>query len=381
MKLKVFTFLPVASLILLVTIGGSSFNVMASPGAVAPSLGTAASFVGLAGSTFTNTGSGVDYGNVGVYPGSSVTGFPPGKVKFGAIYEGTAVPMQAQIDANAAYTALTPQICNTDLTGLDLGGMTLLPGVYCFDTSAQLTGDLVLDANNDPNAVWVFKIGSTLTSASGSSVRLIRGGQALNAFWQVGTSATLGTTTRFSGNILADQSISLVTGASLLGRALALHGAVTMDTHGSPPIATGPITDLSIVKTVNRTNVVTGQPITYTLTFSNVGNVPVAGIMITDIIPISVTGASVISSGVAITQVNGTGYAWNIAPLAVAQSGVITISGQLSATYPSGIFTNTAVITTAALDSDDDNNSSSVGVTVAPRHTLIWIVVLRNSNP
>ena len=112
--------------------------------------------------------------------------------------------------------------------------MTLTPGVYCFDTSAQLTGDLVLDALGDPLAVWVFQTGSTLTTASASSVSVINSGQIFNVFWKVGSSATLGTGTRFIGNILADASITLDTGASLIGRALALNGAVTMDTNGTP---------------------------------------------------------------------------------------------------------------------------------------------------
>jgi uncharacterized repeat protein (TIGR01451 family) len=342
-------------------------------------LGTAASFVGLAGSTFTNTGSGVYYGNVGVSPGTEVVGFPPGEVRQGAIYGGGAVPEQAQVDATSAYNALALQSCDVNLTDQDLGGMTLSPGVYCFNTSAQLTGDLVLDALGDPNAVWVFQTGSTLTTASGSSVRMINGGQALNVFWQVGSSATLGTTTRFIGNILADQSITLVAGAGLFGRALALHGAVTMDTNGSPPIAFDPVSDLSIVKSVDQANAVPGQPITYTLTFFNVGNVQATGVTITDTIPISVTGTSVISSGVAITPVNGTRYVWDIAPLAAGQGGVITITGQLSATLPAGIFTNTAVITTSAQDSDGSNNSSSVGVNVAPPVTLTINIVGRGS--
>jgi len=245
MKLRILTLLLIMSM-LFVTAGGPTPNVTANPNAEAPDLGTAASFVGLAGSTFTNTGSGVYYGNVGVSPGSEVIGFPPGEVRNGAIHAADGVALQAQVDANIAYIALTGQLCDTDLTGQDLGGKTLQPGVYCFDTSAQLTGDLVLDALGDANAVWVFKTGSTLTTASGATVSLINGGQALNVFWQVGSSATLGTTTLFSGNILADQSITLDTGAGLLGRALALHGAVTMDTNGSPPIANAPIYMLTV---------------------------------------------------------------------------------------------------------------------------------------
>jgi hypothetical protein len=227
---------------LLIVVGGPSPYVQASPDAVAPNLDSAASFVALASSTLTNTGPGVFVGDVGVSPGTSVTGFPPGTVRRGTIYTGGPVAAQAQIDANSAYNDLAGQTCNVDLTGQDLGGMTLSPGVYCFDTSAQLTGDLVLDALGNPLEVWVFQTGSTLTTASASSVAVINGGQAVNVFWQIGSSATLGTGTRFNGNILADASISMDTGASLIGRALALNGAVTMDTNGTPfPIANTPL--------------------------------------------------------------------------------------------------------------------------------------------
>jgi len=227
-------------------VGNPSPDVLASPGAAAPDLGSAASFVALASSELTNTGSGTYVGDVGVSPGTSVTGFPPGTVINGSIYEGGVVPTQAQTDATTAYNDLAGQACNVDLTGQDLGGLTLTPGVYCFDTSAQLTGDLVLDAQGNPLAVWVFQTGSTLTTASISTVAVINGGNPLNAFWQVGSSATLGTGTRFIGNILADASITLNTGASLTGRALALNGAVTLDTTGSP----FPITNVQLSLTI-----------------------------------------------------------------------------------------------------------------------------------
>jgi hypothetical protein len=236
-KLKNLTILSILTA-LLVMMGSPLPDVLASPAAVAPNLGSAASFVGLASSILTNTGPGVFVGDVGVSPGTAVIGFPPGTVRRGTIYKAGPVAAQAQIDANSAYNNLAGQTCNIDLTGKDLGGMTLTPGVYCFNTSAQLTGALVLDALGNPLAVWVFQIGSHLTTASSSSVAVINSGQAVNVFWQVGSSATLGTGTRFDGNILADASITLDTGASLIGRALALNGAVTMDTNGTPfPIA------------------------------------------------------------------------------------------------------------------------------------------------
>ena len=240
---------------LLVASGGPSPDAMASPGAVAPNLGTAASFVGLASSTFTNTGAGVYVGDVGVSPGISVTGFPPGSVRNGAIHINDGVAAQAMSDATTAYTALAGQTCDVDLTGQDLGGKTLPPGVYCFNTSAQLTGILTLTGN--ATDVWVFKIGSTLTTAPdssvASSVAMINGGQALSVFWQVGSSATLDTGTRFSGNILAHASVTLNNRASLVGRAFGLTGAVTMDTTDAPaPITNTPLFEFCYLPLIIR---------------------------------------------------------------------------------------------------------------------------------
>jgi hypothetical protein len=240
-KLKNLTILFILTTLFVVA-GSPSPDVLASPGPIDPNLGSAASFVGLAHETFTNTGSGVYVGNVGVSPGTEVTGFPPGLIRNGAIHIADGVATLALSDATTAYNALAGQDCTDNLTGQDLGGKTLTPGVYCFDTSAGLTGILTLNAQGDPNAVWVFKIGSTLTTASGSSVGVINGGKALNAFWQIGSSATLGTTTRFSGNILAHVSVTLTNGASLVGRAFGLTGSVTMDTTDAPaPIANTPM--------------------------------------------------------------------------------------------------------------------------------------------
>lgn len=197
----------------------------------APTLGTADSFAVLGATTVTNTGPTVVDGDLGVSPGSAVTGFPPGIVN-GTIHAADAVAAQAQTDSLAAYNSLAGQACDADLTGQDLGGQTLTPGVYCFSSSAQLTGTLTLDAQGDPNAVFIFQIGSTLTTAPGSSVNVINGGSPCNVFWQVGSSATLDTTTSFVGNILASESITLNTGATILpGRALALNGAVTLDSN------------------------------------------------------------------------------------------------------------------------------------------------------
>lgn len=194
-------------------------------------LGNAASFAVLGGSTVTNTGSSVITGNLGVSPGSAVTGFPPGIV-LGTIHAADAVAANAQTSLTNAYNQAAGLAPTSTLTGQNLGGMTLTPGVYFFANSAQLTGTLTLDALGDPNAVFVFQIGSTLTTASNASVVFLNGGAGLNTFWQVGSSATLGTTTAFAGNILALTSITLNTGATITcGRALAREGAVTLDTN------------------------------------------------------------------------------------------------------------------------------------------------------
>ncbi|WP_344394631.1 ice-binding family protein [Streptomyces vastus] len=184
----------------------------------------------LGGQSVTNTGPSVVSGNLGVSPGSTVIGFPPGTV-LGTIHQGDAHAAQAQADLTAAYNDAAGQAPNDNLTGQDLGGLTLTPGVYKFDSSAQLTGDLTLDAEGDPNAVWVFQIGSTLTTASDSNVNLINGASPCNVFWQVGSSATLGTGTDFVGTIMALTSITLNTDADINGRALARNASVTMDTN------------------------------------------------------------------------------------------------------------------------------------------------------
>jgi hypothetical protein len=204
--------------------------------AVAPNLGVAGSFGVLASSTVTNTGPTVVTGDLGVSPGTAITGFtgfPPGGpgTVIGTIHSADAVAGQAQTDTTTAYNALAGQGCNVDLTGQNLGGMTLTPGAYCFSSSAFLTGTLTLDGQGNPGAVWVFQIGSTLITASGSQVNFINSGQSCGAFWQVGSSATLGTGSTLRGNVLALASITATTGARSFGALLARNGAVTLDTN------------------------------------------------------------------------------------------------------------------------------------------------------
>lgn len=187
----------------------------------------------LGGATVTNTGLSAVNGNVCVSPGSAITGFPPGTIVNGSTFiGGTATADDSQADLTTGYNALAGLACGTVLTGQDLGTVgPLSPGVYCFASSAQLTGALVLNGAG----TYVFQMGSTLTTASNSSVTLINGANRNNVFWQVGSSATLGTGTQFQGTIAAQASITLNAGVSLLGRALARTGAVTMDTNAVNP--------------------------------------------------------------------------------------------------------------------------------------------------
>lgn len=197
-------------------------------------LGTAQNFAVLGGSAVTNTGNSVVTGDLGVSPSLAITGFPPGLVT-GTTNAGDATAQQAQSDLTTAYNALASQACTQDLTGQDLGGKTLTPGVYCFSKSAQLTGTLTLDALGNPDAVFIFKIGSTLTTASNATVSVVNGYAASTCgiSWQVGSSATLGTGTLFLGNVVALTSITMNTGASINGRVLARNGAVTLDTNNA----------------------------------------------------------------------------------------------------------------------------------------------------
>ncbi len=200
-----------------------------------PVLGTASSFSVLATASVTNTGNTVLAGSLGVYPGTSYGAFPPGVVNLpGTIHAGDAAAQQAEADALSAYNYLenaTLFPVTQNLTGQDLGGKTLTPGVYTFNSSAGLNGQLTLNTLGNPNALFIFRIGSSLTTGSASSVITSNGTtDCCNVYWLIGSSATLGTTTDFRGNILASISITLNTGANITdGRALALNGSVTLD--------------------------------------------------------------------------------------------------------------------------------------------------------
>jgi Ice-binding-like len=191
-------------------------------------LGSAASFSVLGGSTLTNTGPTTMFGDLGLSPGSSVTGAPQ---VLGQTHVDDAVAIGAKSDLTTAYNNAASRPTNGS-AGTDLAGQTFTPGVRNASSSLLLSsGSVTLDAEGEPNAVFIFQIGSTLITGSNTSVSLINGAQACNVFWQVGSSATLGTGTRFVGTVMASATITANTAATIHGRLLAQTGAVNLDTN------------------------------------------------------------------------------------------------------------------------------------------------------
>ena len=193
-------------------------------------LGTATTFAVLAGSAITDTGPTTITGDIGLSPGSAITGTSSITQNSGSTYVDVATAVTAENDLTTAMDAAAGATATQTVSG-DLGGTTLVSGVYKSTSSIGLTGTVTLNGQGNPDSVFIFQAGSTLTTASGSVVALENGAQACNVFWQVGSSATLGTTTQFNGSILASTSITLTTNAKVTGRVLASTGAVTMDTN------------------------------------------------------------------------------------------------------------------------------------------------------
>jgi Ice-binding-like/Bacterial Ig-like domain (group 3) len=239
---------------------------IASAATAAVSLGTAADFAVLAGSTITNTGPSVITGDLGLSPGTAITGTPPGQIN-GTVHAADATAAQAKSDLAAAYDDAAARPA-TATVPVELGGTTRTPGVY--DSPAGtfgITGTVTLDAQGDTNAVFIFKAASTLITASASSVNLVNGARASNVFWQVGSSATLGTYSILRGNVMALASITVTTGVTIDGRVLARTAAVTLDTDtiSRPTGVQQPIATTTVLTTaVNPTAV--GQAATFTAT-------------------------------------------------------------------------------------------------------------------
>ncbi|MFA5865532.1 MAG: ice-binding family protein [Phycisphaerae bacterium] len=230
------TFSTMGILALLTAVYMSGCGVGASIGQAPVNLGSASAFAVLAGSAVSNAaGETILDGDLGVSPSATVNGFPPGTVS-GTIHAADPTSDQAKLDLTAAFLDAQGRLVGSQTLPGNLGGLTFTPGLYTNSTSVLISGsgpgnNVTLDAQGDPNAVFIFQMGSTLTTGPGSQVILSGGAKAANVYWQVGTSATLDTTCVFKGNILATTSITLNTGATLEGRALAQNGAVTLDSN------------------------------------------------------------------------------------------------------------------------------------------------------
>jgi hypothetical protein len=361
--------------------GGKSFGLLAGAGLAAllssafpafaqtaPSLGQAAGFGVVAASAVTSTGPTVITGDLGISPNnaSSVTGFtfstPPGPGQvLGTPHFADAAAVAAQLAVTAAYNDLAGQMCDQTISA-DLGGSTLFPGVYCSGSTMGLTGTLTLDAQGDPNAVFIFQVGSSLTTASAASVNIINGGSNCNVFCQIGASATLGTGTTFAGNILALASITLTTGASVDGSAFARTGAVTLDSSAVSACGLGPGTTPTLAKAFNPTNILAGGVSTLTITLSN----PVDGTStltapLVDTLP---SGVVVAATPNVSTTCGGVG-----APVAVAGGSTVTLpSGRSIPALGSctlrvdvtaavgGVYVN--ILPVGALVTDNGNNAA-----------------------
>ncbi len=336
----------------------------AATAATAPTLGAATSFAVLAATpNVNNTGPTNVTGDIGVSPAAAIVGFPPGTVD-GTLHAADSLAASAQLANTAAYGSLAGQTCTTTFAvPTDLAGMTLVPGVYCFASSASNTGSLTLDAGGDASAVWVFKMASTLITGSGSTVTLTSSGQACNVFWQVGTSATLGTTTQFVGSILALTSITLQTGATLSGRALAQTGTVTLDSNNVSVCTLAPIVALvnpTITKAFSPTTIAAGAVSTLTITLFN-ANASVATLTaaLIDALPpglvIAQAPNGITSCGGGTTLVATAGANTLTLPIGstIPANGSCTFS--VSVTAPvAGIYINTLAI--AALQTSNGNN-------------------------
>lgn len=241
----------------MLAVGPSAF----AAGPTTVDLATAGSFAVLAGTpAITNTGPSTITGDVGIHPALAVTGFPPGIVN-GTIHAGDATALQAKSDLVVAYDDAAGRTPVTVVAGGTLGGQTLVGGVYnAGGVTLGLTGTLTLDGQNDPNSVWIFQATSDLVTASSSVVTFINGGQPCNVFWQVTSSATLGSGSTFIGTILALTSITMADGVQMNGRALARNGEVTLINDSitiascsAPAPTAGATTGATVVPTIPPT--------------------------------------------------------------------------------------------------------------------------------
>lgn len=339
--------------------------------AAAPKIGTEQAFAVLGGSAVNNTGSSVITGNLGVNPGTSITGIPPGIVT-GVIHGADAQSLQAQADTTILYLDLASQPCTSDVTGQELGGKTLVPGVYCSTSGLQLTGALTLDAGGVSGAVWVFKAGSTLITASSSSVLLTNGANPCNVFWQVTSSATIGTTTDFVGNIVALTNIALQTNAKLSGRALARNGVVTLDSNTiTVPVCNVPGTSIppTLGKSFSPGTINAGGVSTLTITLGNANGTPAGlkGPLIDNlpsglvVVPFSARTTCIETAPLSSWFIEDTGKVGLTAEGLIPANGSCTVTANVTAAA-AGSYVNS--LPAGALQTDHGNSAAAATATL-----------------
>jgi Ice-binding-like len=289
-------------------------------------LATATSFAVLAGTTITNTGATTVTGDIGVSPGSAITGFPPGTVS-GTTHTADAAAISAETSSTAAYIAATGETPFTTVAAGTLGGVTFTPGSYTSAGALSLTGTVTLNGEGDQNSVFILLAGSTLTTATSSSVVLENGAQACNVFWIVGSSATLGTSTSFAGTILALTSITLNTGASDAGRLQAQTGAVTLDDNSVTVPTCAAVTTTTTAATPTTTTTVATVAATTTTTVHHAGSGPLASAGGTGT---GTTTGGVVPVGAPATGEGGTAGSSNLGALGLGALALATVSGALA---------------------------------------------------
>ena len=269
------TFNKVSFILIIFAFAFGIFGLIKAKAATSVNLNSASNFAVIAASTVTNTGSSVINGDLALYPGTSVTGFPAGIIN-GSKHITDTNANQAQLDLTAAYLNAAGQTPVTTIA-TELGGKTIKAGIY--DSAAgtfSVTGSLTLDAENNPDAIFIFKTASSLITDDASSVNLINGAQACNIYWQVGSSATLGKNSIFKGNILTLISATLTTGANVEGRVLSRNGAVTLDNNiitkatcsASAPVIATPVIVAPVIATTTATSTPVVAPIVTVLATS-----------------------------------------------------------------------------------------------------------------
>jgi hypothetical protein len=310
---------------LLMAVGLMSVASPASAVEATVGLGTAEAYSVLAGSTVTNTGPSTLARDLGVSPGSAITGFPPGIVEPGAVtHAADAAAGQAQSDLTIAYNDAAGRTGGADV-GAAIGVRTLLPGVYNASSALDLTGALTLDGNGDPDSVFIIQVGSALTTESGGSVVMTNGAQACNVFWQVGSSATLNPGSTFAGTIMALTSITVDTSRTVVGRALARNGAVTLDTNTfTTPACTTPVTTPSSTSSSPTSGSPTSTPPTGT-TAGGAGGTTAGGATGTGGVIAATTNTAAIIP-VAATSSKPTGLTTKIPGVLLASTGVFGLS-------------------------------------------------------